>query len=408
MLPIEEILDALDLSQAEPGIGFLAALFDRFNARVPFETATKILRNQRVTDPEGKPRRADTFWKDHLERGAGGTCFARVAAFETLLTALGFEARKVLGRVERDLDHAALLVSQGQKVWICDVGYPLPALVPAAAGQVETALGTLAVSKTERGFQVQFLEGVPEGPRDLEIFAEPVAEGEFEAGWQATFRSGSRFLSSVALRRQTTGRVLSFARGQLRVDDRHTRLVVPLTEDRPGRLAAIFEIDRALLEEAFTIVGDPAPKEQEARLTAYLESAAAPQEAFAAIASLPGYRRLLEGVARIESEETRPGGWRLVLCSPLSEGASDPQAALTEEVTLDPEKRELRIRRLSESAEFRSAFRAEERSGKTYLVREAPLEGSREDLLSNDSLRGRLAGMLAVDLLAWARRIGRP
>jgi hypothetical protein len=208
------------------------------------------------------------------------------------------------------------------------------------------------------------------------------------------------------LRRQTNGRVLSFARGDLRVDDRHTRLVVPLTEHRLGRLAAIFEIDRALLEEAFTIVGDPAPEGGEARLTAYLESGATPQEAFAAIGTLPGYRRLLEGVARIESEETRPGGWRLVLCSPSSEGASDP--TLIEEVTLDPEKYELRVLRLSASAKFESAFRVEERAGKTYLVREAALGGLREDLLSNDSLRGRLAGTLAVDLLAWARRIGRP
>jgi hypothetical protein len=36
-------------------------------------------------------------------------------------------------------------------------------------------------------------------------------------------------------------------------------------------------------------------------------------------------------------------------------------------------------------------------------MRETTLSGSREDLLRNDALRGRLAGTLAVDLLAWAR-----
>jgi hypothetical protein len=38
-------------------------------------------------------------------------------------------------------------------------------------------------------------------------------------------------------------------------------------------------------------------------------------------------------------------------------------------------------------------------------VREAALPGRGEELLRNDSLRGRLAGTLAVDLLAWTRML---
>jgi hypothetical protein len=38
-------------------------------------------------------------------------------------------------------------------------------------------------------------------------------------------------------------------------------------------------------------------------------------------------------------------------------------------------------------------------------MREAELSGPREDLLRNDSLRGRLAASLAVDLLAWSRML---
>src|SRR4029077_10631398 len=107
----DDILEALDLSRAEPGIGFLEALFERFNARVPFETATKILRHAQVRDREDQPRRPELFWREHLEQGAGGTCFARVAAFAALLTDLGYEARPVLGQVEREFDHAAVWVT---------------------------------------------------------------------------------------------------------------------------------------------------------------------------------------------------------------------------------------------------------------------------------------------------------
>jgi arylamine N-acetyltransferase len=401
----DDILEVLDLSRAEPGIGFLEALFERFNARVPFETATKILRRAQVRDLEDMPRRPDLFWREHLEQGAGGTCFARVAAFAALLTDLGYEARPVLGQVEREFDHAAVWVTNRQRPWICDVGFPLPAVLPAAAGEVETALGLLAVSETPRGFRIQFSDGVPEGPRSLEVFGAAVAPAEFDERWRATFRPESRFLSSVVLRRQARGRVVSFARGVVRVDDRHTRLAVPLTESRPARLADVFEIERELLDQAFGIVGDPAPDHTDSRLTAYLSSIASPPDAFAAIATLAGYRRLLEGVARIESEEATSDGWRIVLAPPPADGqTSDP--ALIEDVSPRPDQRELRVRRRAGSREFESLFRAQELQGKSYLVREAILAGPREDLLTNDALRGRLAGSLAVDLLAWARLIG--
>jgi len=52
-----------------------------------------------------------------------------------------------------------------------------------------------------------------------------------------------------------------------------------------------------------------------------------------------------------------------------------------------------------------SFYQALERGGRTFLLRRLVLDGARLDLLLNDSLRGRFAGSLAVDLLAWARRL---
>lgn len=399
----DEILEALDLQRAEPGVGFLHALFDRFNARVPFETATKILRFARVSDPEERPRRPQLFWKEHLEQGAGGTCFARVAALGQLLSELGFPVQRVLGRVLRDFDHAALAVTDRGRLWLCDVGFPLPAPVPAAQGRIETALGALAIVKSARGFRVDFSDGVPEGPRSLEIFSEPASQEEFDSAWRATFHPDSRFLESVALRRQSADRVVSFSRGEIRVDDRHSRLAVPITESRTAQVAEIFQIHGDLLDEAFKIVGDPEPEHANARLTAYYPAAASAPEAFAAIASISGYRRLLEGVAQIQSQERTPTGWRFGL-TPPSEGAG-PGGRFVEEVTADLDVRQLTVRRASESGVRETFLRAAAHEGQTYLVSESALDGPRRDLLRNDSLRGRLAGALAADLLAWARQI---
>ncbi len=406
MIWVPQVLEALDLSAEEPGSSFLERLFARFNARVPFETVSKILRNAEVAGASEKPRAPQVFWEEHLAWGAGGTCFARVAAFEALLGGLGFRVHKLLGRVEAEGDHAALLVETGRESFLADVGFPLPALLPAREGETDTALATLRLSETPRGFRVEFFGGVPEGPRSLEIFSERVSEGEFAKRWQATFRPESRFLSEVSLRKTEESRAVSFFRGEVRVDDLHSRLTIPLPDSRAARLDEIFGVDRERLTRAFALVGDRGPERGGTELTAYLETDAPPEEAFAAISTSAGYRDLMAGVARVTALEELPnGGWRLEMEAP-GQNAELPDARFVEEVAPEAESRRLSVRRLYESRAYDSAFATEERNGRTYLLRKLSLPGAREDFLRNDSARGRLAGTLAVDLLAWARMIG--
>ncbi|HSE64683.1 MAG TPA: arylamine N-acetyltransferase [Thermoanaerobaculia bacterium] len=390
----EDVLDALELAAEKPSFPYLEKIFDRFNGRVPFESASKILRNVDVSDPNEKPRVPDIFWRDFLASGTGGTCFARVAAFDAFLTALGFSTRKALGRVEADFDHAALIVEAGGGEWIADVGFPLPGLVPGSGGEVETEIAALSAARTDRGVGVRFVSGVPEGARSLEVFRDPVSEEDFLALWRQTFRSDSRFLTAVSLMRRDGPRMVKFARGEVRVDDLHSRTRIPLLAERARRLSEVFGIDEDVLSRAFALAGDPEPEIRDARITAYLSVDADPGKAFDAIAAPDGYRRLMEGVADVAGE-----GWKLRFSPP---GAAE--SGFEEEVTPDAGARSLAIvRHYPEGREVRLAFRVEEREGATYLVREAILSGAREDLLKNDYARGRLAGTLAVDLLAWSR-----
>jgi hypothetical protein len=391
---VEDVLDALELSREEPSHRFLDRLFHRFNARVPFESASKILRDADVPDPAEKPRVPDVFWGEFLEKGTGGTCYARVAAFDALASGLGFSTRKVFGRVEMDFDHAALLVPVGGREWIADVGFPLPALLPAGGGEVETQIAAVSATETERGVLVRFLSGVPDGPRRLEIFRAPVSDEEFLSRWRGTFRADSKFLRNVSLHRRDASRVMTFARGEVRIDDLHTRTRIPIAGDRPGKLAELFGIEDEVLRRALSIAGDPVPEIHDAMITAYLSVSADPEAAYGAIATPEGYRALMEGVADVTGE-----GWRLRLSPP-----GNPDAGFDEQVTPDPDQRALRIkRRYADGREPTLSFRVEVHDGETWLVREAVLAGPREDLLVNDSARGRMAGTLAVDLLAWTR-----
>jgi len=415
---LDEILESLDLSRAQPGAGFLEALFTRFNARVPFENATKILRDREVLDPAAKPRRPEIFWADHLARGSGGTCFARIAAFDALLTALGFRTRRLLGKVGRDFDHAGLAVETPAGEVIADVGFPLPGLIPPGAERVDTPIAELGVEKTERGIRVEWRDGVPEGPRALELFAPTVTEDEYAAHWRRTFAPGSRFLTLFSMRRDLDNRTVSYADAEVRVDDRHSRLRIPVAPGAaPRLLAEVFGIEQELLARAMEAFAEDPPGSTSteatvsaplsgATLTAYLEVAAAPAEAYARIATPAGYRRLVEGVAEVISEEstTAAGGFRVVLGAPGRPPDSREQAS--DDLTPDPAALRLQQeRRTSSGVPARSAWAAESRGGRTYLLRELFLPGSREDLLRNDSMRGRLAGALALDLLAWARRL---
>jgi hypothetical protein len=397
-IPVDEILDDLDLPGAEPGPGYLERLFLRFNDRVPFENASKIVRHAAVSDPAEKPRLPEIFWRDRLEFGSGGTCFERVRAFDALLAELGFRTRLALGRVQKDGDHAALIVDVAGQDWICDVGFPLPALLPARSGRVETGHGPLAVEATEAGWRVDFEGGVPLGIRGLDIFRDSVSPEAFDERWRASFGDAANFLSEVVLGRLFENRRVSFVRGAVRVDDLHSRTHLPLSAPRAPVLEELFGMDASVVASALSLAGDPEPVPPSAGIDVYLESPAPAAEAFDAVATPEGYGRLLEGVADTTTERTGPRSWRARLSAP---GIGGPAGAVVieESVEADPESRTLSVRRKTGS----SQFSVEERQGEPWLVRRASLDGPRTELLRNDSLRGRLAGALAVDLLAWAR-----
>jgi arylamine N-acetyltransferase len=397
MISVEDILEVLGLTPAPPSLTFLETLFARFNDRVPFETASKIVRDAEVADFAAKPRLPEVFWNEHLESGAGGTCYARVAAFEALLSRLGFDCRAVLGRVQSDFDHASLLVRAGGEDWICDVGFPLPGLLRCADSEIETSRGTLRVARDERGWRVRFLGGVPEGPRELEIFPAPVSPDEFSRRWRETYRRPSRFLDAVSLFRQREARAVSFSGGEIRVDDLHSRTRIPLPSSRAGILQEQFGVGAALLERAFSLAGDDEPELASAEISAYLAVEASAKEAFEAIASPEGYRRLMAGAARVTTLEATEGLWRARLLPPES-AAEAGEGSIEEEIRLEPDRRALRARRGGQESMYQV------RGGtQTFLVRRISLAGPRLDLLRNDSLRGRFAAALAVDLLAWAR-----
>lgn len=110
-LPMNRILGHLGLKRAAPGYDYLRRLLLAHRERVPFETATRLLRYRDISDSDRRVRLPAEFWEESIAMGSGGTCSDSSYAFKKMLDALGFEAAMAInseGEVKRDTDNRVL------------------------------------------------------------------------------------------------------------------------------------------------------------------------------------------------------------------------------------------------------------------------------------------------------------
>ncbi len=397
MIPVDDCLAALGVRAQPPGERFLEELFAAFNAKVPFESASRIVRRHRAreADPAALMPGAGEFWADYLESGSGGTCFARVEAFAALAGALGFAARRILGAVEKAGDHAALLVEVDGRTRLADVGFPLPGVLPIEEHEGILPLAHYRWERCGAEGRFVFLSG-PRGGQAIRFDLTEAPAPLFRERWRASGEGATRFLENVVLLRQEGHRSARFFRGTVCLDDAHTRTRIPLRDDRARKLSEIFEISEETLRDAFAAVGDPEPESPAARVEAFRLTPRA-GELFELVATPEGYRRFLRGVGEARVTASGPDRFRVALAGP--DGAE-----LIEEVSVDRARGVLAARRSAGLA--RTGFRLETSRPLPRLVRYAELPDPREEFLRNDLGRGRLAGLLAMDLLALARLEG--
>jgi hypothetical protein len=261
-------------------------------------------------------------------------------------------------------------------------------------------MGGLAVTETPRGWAIAIEDGIPEGTRGIELFRARVAPEEFQTLWEKTFRPGAPFLQGVQVRKDLGARSVAFTQGEIRIDDRHSRTRIPLARPRTPALAEIFGVDAALLDDAFAIAGDPESDLDSPEVAVSIEApdGAGADASWNAIRSPDAWRRLHQGMGDVAIETRGPSAWTVRVAPPPG-GTEDAQ-----EADADEKQRRVRVRRSTQI----SFWEVSEREGRVWLTRRAILDGPRLDLLRNDSMRGRLAGILALDLLAWSRKIEAP
>ncbi|HEX7880676.1 MAG TPA: hypothetical protein VF720_14770 [Candidatus Eisenbacteria bacterium] len=233
--------------------------------RVPFENLTKLIHRATAPTIEAARRPAPVFWREHLEMGAGGTCFSTTEAFGQLLAAVDLEARPIFChlRAERRHAHVALIVETEHGPRLCDTGYALAAPMPLP--------GRLAVRRKTRHYEMELRPGV-DGEhllfledwkgrrfryqfRDVEITPE-----QWFGAWDDSLAPGAVYMNRLALGRfgvavrwilHPDNRVMVLAR-------RGERAIVLPGDERAAdrRLARLFQVPEMMLAGARKVLRD--------------------------------------------------------------------------------------------------------------------------------------------------------
>jgi len=236
--------------------------------RVPFENLTKIMHRASASSIEAARRQAPIFWKEHLDFGAGGTCFSTTEAFGGLLAAVDLDVRPVFCHLpaERRHAHVALLVETENGPRLCDTGYALAAPMPVP--------GRLAVRRKTRHYDMELRPGVDgehllfiddwKGRRFRYQFRDAdVTLADWLGAWDDSLAPNAVYMNRLAL-----GRFGAAVRWILHPDDRvmvlsrngERPIVLPSDEAAANRrLARLFQLPEMLLAGARAALRDGVP-----------------------------------------------------------------------------------------------------------------------------------------------------
>ena len=122
---IESVLAKLNLSQRPaPTLESLKTLYSAWCRRVPFDNIRKLI-HLRNGNPGPLPGDDAAEFFDHwLRFGSGGTCWAGNGALQTLLHALGFDARRAVATMlvtpDSPPNHGSVTVDFGRQRYVVD------------------------------------------------------------------------------------------------------------------------------------------------------------------------------------------------------------------------------------------------------------------------------------------------
>lgn len=188
---VQDFLKLVRIDPPKPSVNALGELVRAF-MRFPYENLTKIIRADREPDPIKRMRTPDIVLGDHLDIGAGGTCFSLTRFFHSVLTRCGYPSGPVMCDRSYGPDtHCALIAEVEGSRYLVDPGYLLehPVELPMeGSARIETPLSEARL--TRLGETSQYLLSTVNGGRETiryRLKDSDVGEAEFKKRWIDSF-----------------------------------------------------------------------------------------------------------------------------------------------------------------------------------------------------------------------------
>lgn len=132
-----QVLTFLGVDVEQPSVAHLDRLITAYTEAVPWESFFRIARRARIANTADCPRWPETFWREAMEQGGGGTCFESNYAFFSLLRNLGYDGYLTINNMGDTIGcHSAIVLAIDGETWLADVGIPLHVALPLDPSEV--------------------------------------------------------------------------------------------------------------------------------------------------------------------------------------------------------------------------------------------------------------------------------
>ncbi|HTV01693.1 MAG TPA: arylamine N-acetyltransferase [Luteitalea sp.] len=260
-----DIVAWLGVPSPEPSQVWLDALLAAYGQRVPWESASRIVRRARAQNAADCVQQPSAFWFDARHRGCGGTCFESNAALAALLAAVGIPSTFTLNdRPPHAASHTALLVECESVRYVVDAGFPLLAAVPlpddGGDRRVTTPWGQLTASRLSSE-RIAIHQHPHPHPLAFELVDRPVSPRTYQAATRADYGPSGLFLDRVIIKKIIDGDQWRFASSEppwvlecFRDGERTAHSLPTDLEALAAALSTHFAIEARTVHEALIIV----------------------------------------------------------------------------------------------------------------------------------------------------------
>jgi hypothetical protein len=260
-----DVLTWLDVAPPAPTRAWLDALLAAYVQRVPWESASRIVRRADSSSPIDCAVPPGAFWRDARERGLGGTCFESNAALAALLDAVGIASVLTINDMPPNRAcHTALIVVADGARCVVDAGLPLYAAVPLPIDEQPTRVTSAWLTYTARAIAPGrvLIERMPHPRRQaFELVDVAVSPQSYRDATCADYGPDGLFLDRVVVTKIVGEDIWRFASGddvweleRFRDGQRHS-VPLPTGAEPAGRaVAAHFGMDADVVTRALALV----------------------------------------------------------------------------------------------------------------------------------------------------------